>query len=335
MAVTRQHVESDCVMRIVLVGQTTGVAGPPGTGWTYPEGVATATSVMDLPQGRIEYRMVGAGEGVVLALHGAHLSAASNVGLGDFVQAGRRVLTVSRPGYGRTSIWAGPDRNRFADTVAQLAHQLGIRSFDCVVGMSAGSPTALAFAAHHPGMVRSLVLQSGLSSGPYGVTSLVPSLIPFSPMAEYLTWSTLRSQLAVFTDLTLTNVLASLSTGPGHQVIADLAPGEKAACLAMVREMRSGSGYWLDVTQPVSAADELSVQVPTLVVGSPYDGQVPFAHTQHLARTIPTARLHVSSSRSHLVWFGSGVPAMRQEIHQLLDEAIPSPGRRSRVSSAG
>lgn len=281
--------------------------------------MSTTTSVAGLPQGEIEYRLAGVGEGVILAFHGSHLSAASNVGIGDFIHEKRRVLTVSRPGYGRTPLKSGPRREIFADHVAQLASYLKITHFDAVVGMSSGGATAVAFAARYPWLTRSLVLQSALSSRPYGVTSYFPAVAVFSPMFESLTWAMLRTQLMLFPDLTLSTFIGSLSTVPGSQVIADLSPGEGRMVVDMLREMRSGSGFLLDMTEPVSAAAELAIKVPTLVVASPYDGQVPVEHSHHLASVIPGATFYESSSRSHLVWFGSGVPGMRDQIHQLLE----------------
>ena len=276
------------------------------------------TSVEKLPHGDIEYRLTGVGEGVILAFHGSHLSAASDVGIGDLVHEKRRVLIVSRPGYGRTPLGSGPRREIFADHVAQLASALKITHFDAVVGMSAGGATAVAFAARYPWLTGSLILQSALSSEPYGVTSFAPSIAAFSPMSECLTWATLRAQLTLFPDLTLNTIIGSLATVPGHQVRADFSPGETRLVMDMLREMRSGSGFLLDMTEPVKATAELAVRAPTLVIASPYDGQVPIEHSHHLASVIPGATFYESSSRSHLVWFGSGVPGMRDQIHRLL-----------------
>jgi pimeloyl-ACP methyl ester carboxylesterase len=85
-------------------------------------------------------------------LQGQHFDAAASV-------LGVRVIAVDRPGYGRSDPAPGHSILDWADDVAQLADDLGLRTF-AVSGHSAGGAYALACAVRMPQRVRHVLLLS-------------------------------------------------------------------------------------------------------------------------------------------------------------------------------
>ncbi|MBP0573359.1 alpha/beta hydrolase, partial [Mycobacterium tuberculosis] len=119
-----------------------------------PELVLTAA-------GAVEAAIAGDGPAFV-ALHG---------GMGGYDQSWllaaallaepdrHRVVALSRPGYLGTALALGTTPDAAADLIAAVLDTLGIDRA-AVAAVSAGGPTALAFAARHPDRCRALVLVS-------------------------------------------------------------------------------------------------------------------------------------------------------------------------------
>ncbi len=105
----------------------------------------------------IEYRIERRGGAAVLILHGGHMSARCRFGEETFHAAGQSILVASRPGYGRTSLGAGPSAPEFAIRLASLCRRLGLSEVT-VVGISVGARTALTMAAFHPELVPRVIL---------------------------------------------------------------------------------------------------------------------------------------------------------------------------------
>jgi pimeloyl-ACP methyl ester carboxylesterase len=155
-----------------------------------------APRVEQLPIGPVEYRLVAEPRSrpdVLVIMHGGHMRADLPVGESALLDEGYTLLVPSRPGYGRTPLSSGPSPERFADATAQLCARLGIKSVLAVVGVSAGGPSAVALAARHPELVRTLLLQSARSALPFpsGAARLAAP-VAFNPRVEALTWSGIR-----------------------------------------------------------------------------------------------------------------------------------------------
>ncbi|MEO8603496.1 MAG: alpha/beta fold hydrolase [bacterium] len=102
--------------------------------------------------GRVRVR----GEGsVVLHFHGGNVGHNGWFFLEHLVRAGYQVLTPDRPGYLGTPIEHGGSPEQQADLAAALLDALGIQRVP-VVGISAGGPVAIQFAARHADRVDAL-----------------------------------------------------------------------------------------------------------------------------------------------------------------------------------
>jgi pimeloyl-ACP methyl ester carboxylesterase len=272
------------------------------------------TAVAHLPSGPIEYRLVQGGSDVVVLFHGGHLRAGLPVGEDGLVAAGYTVLVPSRPGYGRTPLWPqGSDPTDCAARAAKLCRHLGLGVVTAVVGVSAGAPTAVAMAVREGSRVRSLVLQSARSSLPWpeGATRAV-ARVAFRAPVERVPWALTHTLVRQWPDLGVRLMMGSLSTLPAGQVVADLTPDEREHLRTLFSGMRSGRGFVNDLRQPVDPAQERAVTQPTLIVRSPWDGQVGPAHGRRLSESIPGSVVYESPSLSHLLWFGPGAAATEQ-----------------------
>lgn len=116
-------------------------------------------------------------------------------------------------------------------------------------------------------------------------------------------------------------LLRDLSLQPVGQVLAALTDPHRALAVALFERMRSGSGFTADLRNTTgyreTAAD---VGQAALVIASPADGAIPFAHAhaQALADMLPNARLITSRASSHFIWFGEDYPAIAATISSFL-----------------
>lgn len=282
-------------------------------------GVDVLNQVAVLSTVPVEYRLVPGTQGAVVVFHGGHMRAGLSMGEASLIAAGYTVLTPSRPGYGRTPLAAGPGPAEFAERTATLCTHLGLDDILAVVGISAGGPSAVAMAAQQPTRVRSLVLQAARSSLPFpgGVTRLVAP-VAFGRHGQARTWSMVRMLMAKAPTAGLMAMMSSLSTLPARRVVEDLSDQERRVLVDTFAQMQSGAGFVNDIRQPVDPLGEQRVTQPALIVASRTDGQIRWAHTEQLSRTIATSTTWTSPSLSHLIWFGSGGQATEQHTQEFL-----------------
>ncbi|MGW8989058.1 alpha/beta fold hydrolase [Streptomyces zhihengii] len=268
----------------------------------------------------VEYRLDRRGPSVVVIFHGGHLRAGLRLGEDVYEDADCTVLVPSRPGYGATPLSAARSPEEFADTTAELCGQLGITEVAACVGMSAGGPTAVAMAQRHPSLVRRLLLESAVGPLPWpSRRTAVLARAVFSPRMEAFTWWTTRSLLSWRPTTGLRLLLRDLTTGSTETALADFDAERCAQLIELLGAMRSGEGFVNDLRHlrlPRSSAD--GVEQPALVVASPHDGSVPFAHAEASMKALARAGLVTSGTASHFVWLGEDRPRMDQRIRAFL-----------------
>jgi pimeloyl-ACP methyl ester carboxylesterase len=232
---------------------------------------------------------------------------------GKYVEAGARVITYDRPGYGRSDRHAGRVVADCAGGVAAIADSLGIDRF-AVVGGSGGGPHALAVAA----LLGERVLRARCVVGiaPYGAEGL-DFLAGMDPnnVTEF-GW-------ALAGDAVLVPNLEAELAAMGERVAADpskilgddwdLAEADRAVLGradmgAVIRAstaeiVRGGVWGWVDddlaFTRPWGF-DLASVAVPVEVRYGTEDVLVPAAHGAWLAARVPGARAVVEPGQGHL-----------------------------------
>jgi pimeloyl-ACP methyl ester carboxylesterase len=284
------------------------------------DAVERPTQLIELARGPVEYRWEKRGPRVVLMLHGGHMRASLPLGEAVFADAGFTVLAVSRPGYGRTPLDTGRDPAGFADVIAELCDRLGIERLAAVVGQSAGGPTAVTLAARKLDLVERLILQSAVGFSPWPDRwTRVGGRCVFAARTEKVTWALIHALARRAPEHALPLLLRDLTRRPVRSVIADLSPADRTALLGLFALMRSGAGFAADLRSMVRGQAEVpSVGRPTLVIATPDDGAVPFAHARALAAAIPNARLVLSRAPSHFIWFGDDYPAIAATMTDFL-----------------
>jgi pimeloyl-ACP methyl ester carboxylesterase len=119
--------------------------------------------------------------------------------------------------------------------------------------------------------------------------------------------------------------------GRGAPVLSALAEPHRALAAALFEQMRSGSGFCADLRNFTDIAGyretAAGVAQAALVIASPTDGAVPFAHARTLADALPNARLIASQAPGHFIWFSDDYPAIAAAITSFLEaDPAASPG---------
>ncbi|MPZ52221.1 MAG: alpha/beta fold hydrolase [Acidimicrobiia bacterium] len=289
--------------------------------------VERPTNMASLPSGIVEYRLERQREATVLVFHGGHMRAGLALGEEIFSELGYTLLVPSRPGYGATPLSTGTTPQGFADVSQELCEHLAIERLSAVAGISGGGPTAVNMAGRHPDLVDALILESavGFLRWPDRHVYLGGRVL-FNSWTQRITWGGVRTLLRLVPQEGLRLLLGSLSLDSGGQVLAALSEEDRATLRALFSRMSSGRGFSNDLritTQVQPDAQEVTSHVtqPTLVIGSRLDGQVPFAHAESLAASLPGAELVTSDAETHLLWFGSDYPVISDRITEFLGEA--------------
>ena len=264
---------------------------------------------------RIEYRLIGNSPDAVVILHGGHMSARCTLGEEAFLDLGRSVLLVSRPGYGRTDLAAGPSVPEFALRLARLIDDLHLRP-RVALGISLGARSAMTLAAFQPDLVERVILLCPVSFRPWpSPRSRRIARVAFNPGTERLTWGVVHQLLRRDPDRNLPRLVRNLSLLSGPEVVERLGP-DRDTMVQFLLTCRSSQGFLNDLRPPTDITAE--VRQPTLVVASRNDGSVDAEHPRHLAATLPRARLVEVDTPTHILWLGEGADQTRNAVSDFL-----------------
>jgi pimeloyl-ACP methyl ester carboxylesterase len=250
------------------------------------------------PNGPIEYRIEGVGP-VVMVLNGGHCSRDTRLSHERLAAHGFTVLTPSRPGYDDTPSSVGPSAQAAADALVILLDSLGITQVSAI-GISAAGPTALAFAQRHPDRIKSLILESAVTTA--WDEALKRGARYLFGRTERLTWAMVRLGLRVSPRIMLQTMLRALTVLDPGDVLRRMSFEDIVFFTRLLNTMRSGEGFLNDLEHRV---DELHrVRAPVLAIYSPYDKSVPPSNAQRIAREVAGSELYETPSDTHLIWIG-------------------------------
>jgi pimeloyl-ACP methyl ester carboxylesterase len=285
------------------------------------------TQVVATTLGPVELSLAGPMSGsAVLVFPGGHCSAATPVGSHLYNDLGYRVVTFSRPGYGRTDV--GPlMAAEFVPAVAEACNALGISEAAATVGISFGGLQAVHVAATLGHLAPRLVLHSCAPSSiayPDSTLEAAAGPVGFSPRTEGLTWRAIRAMTS--SDRGLRLMMSTLSTLPVDSWWQSWTPADRASARSTFAAMSSGSGFVTDLRQGAPGRSSYrqalirSVPCPTLVTASRHDGGVRFDHAKDFARSIPRAQLFETNAESHFYWLGPTGPDLSRAIQDFAVE---------------
>ena len=225
-------------------------------------------------------------------------------------EAGVRLISYDRPGYGASTRMEGRNVADCAVDVAAICDALEIGRF-CVWGVSGGGPHALATAALLPDRVAAAAVIASVA--PYGAEGLdftagMGEMNVESFEAVLAGEGAHRAQfqrdlegMLSSTPETLVEVLLTL-LGPADKAVLD----EELAAY-MIESSRAGivpssDGWWDDdlvITKPWGF-DLSAIQIPVLYWHGEQDKFVPFSHGQWLAAHIPGVEARLTAEDGHL-----------------------------------
>jgi pimeloyl-ACP methyl ester carboxylesterase len=242
-----------------------------------------------------------------------------------------RLITVDRPGIGRSSPKPGRSVADWADDARELCEAIGIERFS-LLGYSVGGAYACACAEHRGDRVASMAL----------VSSIAPLDRPgaFAELGRPSQWRLARDRPAIARrGVTMQALLGRLppwalrhAAGArlpaADRAVLDEDPRilERGAAMAAeaVRQGPDGLVADLRVAMRPWGVDLASITVPTTVWQGGHDRSIPAAWGELLARTIHGARLRLRPGEGHLM-IAANLEAI---LEDLLARAgvVPVPG---------
>lgn len=257
---------------------------------------------IDLPSGPMEYEIRGEGQ-PMLWFHGApggHDQGPPFEGMG--------VISPSRPGYLGTPLSTGRTLREAADAYAELLDALEVDRA-LVVGISAGGPTALAFATEHPERTRALVLLSAITRERIrplperGDFARITDALIGEGFSDWLTVSFIRGDPTILLGETGSEFLSAADQQALGADPAALDALASQLVQLMPLSARRHEGYVNDRVQyaRMGEPDPLPITAPTLVIHGTDDPDVSFSHAESAARRIPGAKLVPVEGGGHLI----------------------------------
>ncbi len=281
--------------------------------WAAVEHLRSGSRLAQTSCGLIEFAEVGQGPAVLIS-HGSGGSYRHALNFA-WPNTCLRFIGVSRPGYSRTPLDTGRAFEEQADAFAALLDSLGIEKA-AIVGMSAGGPAAIQFAARHPDRCWGLALVSAINQP---TPALPPSLQFFERAlraSDFLPWLMLNTPLVyLLSGRKLLEQLGSDRTKWDlfRQTIQGIFPISlsRDGILNDLEQARRMTRYPMD-----------EISAPTLVIHGDADKIAPFEQGQWSAGRIPGAMFLVVENGGHLS-FISHLDQTRQALISFLQVRAP------------
>lgn len=217
-----------------------------------------------------------------------------------------RLILFDKRGIGLSDRPGSIDLNAWVDDAMAVLDAVGSRRA-AILGISAGSPTAIEFAATHPERTSALVLFGGWArlstADDYVVGTDIGALESFLAHSE-----------------------AKWGTGVGASTAApsrakDPAARDYLARLQTLSASPAAAGTFLRAMGSVDVRDALpKVQAPTLILHAERDKQVPVEAARLLEDVIADATLIELDSDIHLIWLSDVIDEITGHIERFLDE---------------
>lgn len=287
---------------------------------------AQGSVLIDTRCGPIEYQEAGAGV-PLLAVHGSGGGFDQGMAFAaPLALRGIRVIAMSRFGYLRTPMPADASALAQADAHVCLLDALGIARAG-VLGGSAGAPSALQMAIHHPDRVSALILLAPLAYKPPTESDSAPPMAPWvenTMMAvigsDFLFWSASKlSRAAVINTV--------LATPPA--LLATASAAERARINAMLDHILPVSARAAGLRSDSAVGKHLApsilelVRAPTLIIAARDDRYGTYASAEYTASQIAGAQFIGFPTGGH-TWVGHNDEVMSAIAALLVPASAPA-----------
>lgn len=263
--------------------------------------------------GPVEYTTSGTGL-PVLFFHGGHGNCHEVLWHKGFDRDHFQLITPSRPGYGQTALGENTTPETTAALFAALLDKLQVES--CIlIGVSAGGPSAAAFAALYPARTKALILISAVvkkwletSDETYQRGKKL-----FNPRNEKLSWRAFRWFYRLAPMAAANTMFRELSTHPGKEILDE----EVQELKSMLFRQSSGQGFMTDMHTEPDLNLLRKITAPSLVLHSRYDAVVSEEHQRTALQLIKDVELKSFDNRwGHLLYLG---PESQEVIQRVLE----------------
>jgi pimeloyl-ACP methyl ester carboxylesterase len=274
------------------------------------------SKVAQTAQGPVEYDRRGRGP-TVLHFHGGNVGHNGWFMIGHLAKAGFTVLTPDRPGYLGTPLADNGSAEAQADLAAALLDTLGIGPVS-VVGISAGGASALQFVLRHPQRAKALVLLSGITRrtglSQEQMNSALGRLV-MTPRFQNPAYCLINLAMKwmpryALQDYVRTETTYDMETGKRliRQILANPIQKQQvfdfADAIVPARPRFEGVMNDLKVQENLADMPVEQIRIPTLMIHSRHDGDVPYETAAYTHEHIPNAELITVDQFGHLVWWG-------------------------------
>lgn len=284
------------------------------------------SQISQILRGPIEYTWRGHGP-VLLVCHGTSENCYSGISLRPLLDAGFSLLTISRPGYGRTPSDVGRSNTEAADALVAFLDELEISQCS-VIAISGGGPTGVALSANYPERVNSLVL---IAANTYTENRQndpgYQSQKAFYGPLHGLFWGILRLFSMLSPRRTALQTLTIFSTHDPKDAMSRLSSEDIRALSHFFHGHSSREGALNDLTHVVTSELMRKVISPTLIVHSREDASIPFQHAEWSLEHIPNARLCESGFTGHFYWIGPDYPGICEGMIDFLRTNVVQTGQ--------
>lgn len=281
------------------------------------------SQVVDTPVGPIEFADAGSGL-PVLTIHGA--GGGFDQGLANaatMLGTGFRLIAPSRFGYLGTPVPENVSPAAQADAHVALLDELDVTQA-IVLGVSAGSRSALELALRHPDRVSALILVVPATYAP-DLASLTTQREADYPFVLWLVNAGADFAWWALEHMAPDTLIKFIGVPP--ELAHDAAPADREAVMTMVRSIEPLSTRFAGInidSEPDLAERRLdSLTVPTLVITARDDLFNTLPSAEYAAAQIPGARLVVYDRGGHLL-VGRGAE-VRAEVLDFLAELQVDP----------
>jgi pimeloyl-ACP methyl ester carboxylesterase len=276
------------------------------------------SQVIETGCGPIEYIRIGEGY-PVLVVHGAMggfdqgLWVAQAFDISDY-----QVISISRFGYLRSPLPAGANLDLQADAFAGLLDALGIQQA-AVFAISAGSTSAIRFAARHPERISALILLGPDAPGKAQIT--LPPRFVFDTLlrSDFIYWA-----LVTYFGRSVQNSIGLVPRGyvltPEYEALMkNIQKGDLPVSRRIDGMIHESYNLTSEFNATVSATSPYplnTIKTPVLVINAADDPISIPENVRNLAEQMPNARLFVVPDGGHFL-FGH-VEEVKAEIAQFL-----------------
>jgi pimeloyl-ACP methyl ester carboxylesterase len=276
------------------------------------------SQVIETTCGPIEYAIIGEGY-PVLVVHGAMGGFDQGLLLaGNIDVTHSQVISISRFGYLRTPVPDGATLDTQADAYASLLDALEIRQA-AVFAVSAGSTSAIRFAARHPERISALILLS--PDAPGEVYMKLPPRFVFDVLfrSDFFFWVLItffKKQMQTLMSLV---PKGTVLTPPDTELVNQVMVGDLPTSRRMdgiVFETYVYEDDFNTFVTPASRYPLSQIETPTLVINAADDPISLPVNVRALEEQMPNARLCIVPDGGHLL-FGH-TEEVKAEIAQFL-----------------